>query len=495
MNSADRGRWISNALCLLGAALLFTLIAAPSAIAAPFTVTKTADTNDGSCDGDCSLREAISAANLAGPSTITVPAGTYTLTIDTLAADQDDANAEGDLDITGTVTITGAGPGHTIIDGNGPNLHDHVIQVVGTGNATISGVTVQNGHSTDEGGGRDDGGGIHVEDLATLSLSNALLTNNVAGASEGYGGGLDVDGKATVSNVTISNNSALGGGGGGEVEGSASLANVTVSGNRANRDGGGLDLDGDTTSLNNVTLAGNTADSDGDDDGEGGGVFVDPSTGETVNFANTIVAGNTDASLSTGSVSPDCGQLGPVNSQGYNLLRNATGGCTFGGPGDKTNVDPLLGPLADNGGGLPTHAITGSSPAFNAGNPAAPGSSPAACATTDERGIPRPQSSACDIGAFELTQCRGRTATIVGTNGPDKLKGTKRADVIAAFGGKDKVSGLKGNDVICGGPGKDKLNGGKGNDKLYGEAGKDTLKGGPGKDKLKGGPGKDKQIQ
>jgi hypothetical protein len=91
--------------------------------------------------------------------------------------------------------------------------------------------------------------------------------------------------------------------------------------------------------------------------------------------------------------------------------------------------------------------------------------------------------------------CKGKPATIVGTEGKDVRKGTSRKDVIVGLGGNDKLSGLAGNDVICGGSGKDTLNGGKGNDKLYGEAGKDTLKGGPSADKLNGGAGKDKQIQ
>ena len=91
--------------------------------------------------------------------------------------------------------------------------------------------------------------------------------------------------------------------------------------------------------------------------------------------------------------------------------------------------------------------------------------------------------------------CKGKVATIVGTNRKDKLTGTPAADVIAARGGNDKVSGLAGNDLICGGSGKDTLKGGKGNDKLYGQKGKDTLKGGPGKDNLKGGAGKDKKVQ
>ena len=91
--------------------------------------------------------------------------------------------------------------------------------------------------------------------------------------------------------------------------------------------------------------------------------------------------------------------------------------------------------------------------------------------------------------------CGGRPGTIIGSDAGEKLKGTKRADVIVAGGGKDVVTGLAGSDLICGGPSSDTLKGGKGNDKLFGEAENDTLKGGPGKDKVQGGPGKDKQIQ
>jgi uncharacterized delta-60 repeat protein len=89
-------------------------------------------------------------------------------------------------------------------------------------------------------------------------------------------------------------------------------------------------------------------------------------------------------------------------------------------------------------------------------------------------------------------RCGGRTASIVGTAGPDKLKGTRKADVIAGLGGADRIRGLAGNDVICGGPGRDTINGGPGRDTLLGEAGRDRLLGGPGKkDLCNGGPGRD----
>jgi CSLREA domain-containing protein len=92
-------------LAALAAALVFLL---RPASAAPFPVTKTADTNDGVCDADCSLREAIIAANLAvGADIITLPVSPYSLTI---GGANENLAATGDLDITGDLTINGAGP-------------------------------------------------------------------------------------------------------------------------------------------------------------------------------------------------------------------------------------------------------------------------------------------------------------------------------------------------------------------------------------------------
>jgi uncharacterized delta-60 repeat protein len=69
-------------------------------------------------------------------------------------------------------------------------------------------------------------------------------------------------------------------------------------------------------------------------------------------------------------------------------------------------------------------------------------------------------------GGTDHSRCLGHKATIVGTQGPDKLTGTPRRDVIAALGGKDEVRGLSGADLICGGKGRDKLLGGPGRDQI-----------------------------
>ena len=97
--------------------------------------------------------------------------------------------------------------------------------------------------------------------------------------------------------------------------------------------------------------------------------------------------------------------------------------------------------------------------------------------------------------------CDGETATILGTNGPERIVGTPGNDVIVGLGGSDRIEGAGGHDVICGGEGNDLLFGGRGADRLYGGRGDDRLSGGPGGfmgafrltnwELLVGGPGRD----
>lgn len=94
-------------------------------------------------------------------------------------------------------------------------------------------------------------------------------------------------------------------------------------------------------------------------------------------------------------------------------------------------------------------------------------------------------------GAGAPPRCAGKAATIVGTPGRDRLRGTRRADVIVALGGNDTVTALGGADIVCGGPGRDLLKGGPGRDRLLGQAGNDRLLGGPGIDRLQGQAGRD----
>ena len=70
--------------------------------------------------------------------------------------------------------------------------------------------------------------------------------------------------------------------------------------------------------------------------------------------------------------------------------------------------------------------------------------------------------------AAGIPTCEGKTATVIGTNGPDTLSGTAKRDVIVGLGGDDVIQGKGGDDLLCGGNGSDRLFGDAGNDQLYG---------------------------
>lgn len=187
----------------------------PAAPTATFTVTKTADTNDGACNADCSLREAITAANAdAGADTINIPAGAYTLTLansgDVGTNNNDDNNATGDLDINGDLTLVGtAGQATTFIQGGTSNANgiDKVFAsnpfCTSVVNTSFTGLTVRYGRNTQPNGSADfsfTGGGLdwcNPGANGTLTVTNSTFDNN--SATTGPGGGIDLDTSSTTS--------------------------------------------------------------------------------------------------------------------------------------------------------------------------------------------------------------------------------------------------------------------------------------------------------
>jgi CSLREA domain-containing protein len=406
---------------LLAVSLLAALAWAIQPVrAADITVTTTTDEHN--TDGDCSLREAIIAANTdapvdacpagSGSDTVYLPAGTYTLTV--AGTNENDA-LTGDLDVRSHLTLLGAGKLNTIIDGNGL---DTVIDAQGIGTTTLSGVTIRGGtpygvraqgHPVTLTNARvRDNAGIGIVSYISLTLIDSRVYDNITTTS---GGGIYNYGTATLINSTVSGNTSGEYGGGIYSQGTLTLVNSTISGNTAESHGGGIMASGPTY-LYNVTITGNSADSDTTNTGEGGGVYV----ASSLTLRNSLISGNFDLSP-TGNVHPECS--GAVVSDGYNLIANTTG-CTLSGAtsDDLVGVSAVLGALNNNGGPTLTHALLAGSPGIDDGNPAGCADDSGALLLTDQRGFAR--NGACDIGAFEYNSPGAATATPTRTLTPTR---------------------------------------------------------------------------
>lgn len=382
--------------------------------AATFTVTKTADTNDGICDNDCSLREAVAAANASTDNDTIVFAPMFTNSAQTITLSGTDLQ----INNNGTLTVTGPGAHRLTVSGNNQsriftNNVDATTTISGlrlTGGNGAS--TVQNGragavynndgfltldavliegNSAANGGGANNAGGGSV-----MTIRNSVIRNNTA---TGAGGAMQNFSTSTLHliNTTVSGNtcnSTLTGGGGIQANGTLTMSNVTFSGNNANGgDGGAIYYNGGGLAMNNVTIAGNTA------SGGGSGGLHKSTTTLNANLRNSIFANN------TGSASPDV--TGAISSQGNNIIRTV-GASTGWVASDLQNVDPLLSPLGYYGSGVPyrmTHALYDASPAVNAGNNCVTdltctAANPPVALATDERGAARVGN--VDIGAYEV---------------------------------------------------------------------------------------------
>lgn len=298
------GRLLAVTAAIAVSAVLLALASvwlARPAQAANITVNTTAD--ELNADGDCSLREAVQAANTdaavdacaagSGPDTITLPAGTLTLSI---AGQDENVNAAGDLDVTDTLTVNGAGSASTIVDGDGI---DRVFDLPSGGDLTLNGLTVTGGDTT--GGVADDGGGIQVVGAGDLTMDDTAVDGNTA-ADQGGGVFLCCEGNTvTITNSSISGNTATGDQAGGFFhccdDLQLSISNSDVSNNQAPLDqGGGIFQccggDGATT----ITISGTTI-TNNDSGDQGGGIFYccGGTDSTTIDISGTTVDGNTAA--------------------------------------------------------------------------------------------------------------------------------------------------------------------------------------------------------
>jgi hypothetical protein len=260
------------------------------------------------------------------------------------------------------------------------------------GDSTLSGNTAVNG------GGIDSFGSLRVDDstlsgnsalngggVASFGANTSITDSTLSGNAATNGGGL-YDGivMALVDASTLSGNTATNGGGMYVSNGDEKVTTGTIAGNTA-VSGGGIFTNNAALTITNSTVSGNDATGAGGQDGGGimGGAVV----------AATIVAD----SLSGGDCSGRNGDLG------YNLDDDGTCGFSAANHG-QSDVNPELGPLEDNGGPTETEAPASNSPVVNQIPLGAKVKKPKTilCPGTDQRGLARPQGSACDIGAVEL---------------------------------------------------------------------------------------------
>jgi parallel beta-helix repeat protein len=250
------------------------------------------------------------------------------------------------------------------------------------------------------------GGGMYNYFHSDPTVTGCAFSGNSAAS---YGGGMYNNGSdPTVTNCAFSGNNASDGGGMCNVNGNPAVTNCTFSENSAPSGGGGM-YNGANSSpkVTNCTFSGNSASSS-----SGGGMCNYYNTAVTV-VTNSIFWGDTGGEIRTG------GPTDPTVT--YSVVQGGYSGA------GNLNIDPLLGPLADNGGPTNTHALTFGSPAIDAGEMLLP-----SVVSTDQRGVARPYPSggSFDIGAYEY----GREILTVGITGSGSVTRDPSGDVVGATG-------------------------------------------------------------
>jgi CSLREA domain-containing protein len=370
-------------LVLLGLSLIFAI--PQVAQAATITVNTTAD--ELNSDGDCSLREAIRAANTntrvdactAGSSTendtISVPSGTYTLT---RTGENEDNATTGDLDIRGNLSLIGAGASSTILEGATNSGRDRVLEIH-SGTVKISRVTIQNG-GYDSGAGilnrskltvtsttiRNnntwwEGGGILNTNTGTLSLQSSTVRDNV---TDEEGGGIVNSGTMDIRSSTIRNNEAIYGQGGGiHNGGTLTITSSTIKDNKNWGNGGGIRNSG-TLKLRLSTVSGNQS-FDEDGGGNGAGIY----NGGSLHLSSTTISGNraeVDGAgiWNSGTVTIHNGTIAN-NVADSNSNGTGDGGGIHISAGTVTSQNTIFANNSDTGGQAPDCAGTLNSASYN----------------------------------------------------------------------------------------------------------------------------------
>ncbi len=306
-----------------------------------------------------------------------VPNGNYVLSA-----------AAGELFLVGD-EIVGEGARTTFIGG----ANETRVMRLADGTTSISGVTIRNGNGASA-TAPGLGGGIYVQQGATLLLQNSEVRNNTGTNGGGIfaAGIVQLIGSTVAGNTANASRLARGGGIATATTGGLFLGNSTVSGNSAVNgasEGGGVFTSG-TLAIIASTIANNSA-------ADGGGLyFVPPATGAATQMQNSVVA--------HGPSGGACGgEIGALTTTA-NVASDAT--CQLKDPSNLNNVNPQIGALANNGGPTDTHALLAGSPAIGRA---------ASCATLDQRAVAR--IAPCDSGAYEYAGTLRVVMAVTNDNG------------------------------------------------------------------------------
>jgi uncharacterized repeat protein (TIGR01451 family) len=322
------------------------------------------------------------------------------------------ATAGGAIDSEGgTVTVTNSSfSGNHATAGGGIEMY--------AGKLDVASSTFSDNHATSGGGVDNDFGtgdvtnstfsgnsatsGAGISNFGTLTVANSTFSDNHAN----FGGGIGNDDTLSVTNSTFSGNDAGFGGGIENSDATTTVTNSTFSRNHAANSGGGMDSIGGTVTVTNSTFSGNRA-------GFGGGIRNEGAmtvTNSTLSGNGAIDGGGIAneeeravftvlSSIVAANSGWNC--IGPISDGGYNLeftRFNGTNRCGFSK--HAVSANPRLGALRNNGGPTKTMALRTESPAIDAIPPGSHGCGKRVAA--DQRGVARPQSEGCDIGAFEV---------------------------------------------------------------------------------------------
>jgi hypothetical protein len=405
-------------LLVVVAALLVAVAHLPATASVIYVDTDAAGSNEGTSWVDAYV-DLQSALGIAEPGDeIWVAAGTYYPTsdgnrdstftlVDSVALYGGFAGGESSVserDWLTNVTVLSGDIG--VVDDDSDNSYHVVVGSWTSPAAVLDGFTVTRGNANHEtvGDWRTKGGGMYNVG-ADLTIANVVISESYA---ELNGGGLCNDGSSpTLTEVVVADNSSgqYGGGIYNRMGSNPSLTNVTISGNVSTR-GGGLYNSNSHPTLFNVVFLGNSVTKNG------GAVHNYMASAPT--FTNCTFSQNTANNgaaifnlMAGGTTLVNCILWGDsavtFGNEIYNWLDSSTivsysivmgglpDGCVNGGNNVSGN------PLFVDGGAWDVHLSNPGSPAFDAGNNAAPG-----LPATDRDGSDRIKNGTVDLGAYEL---------------------------------------------------------------------------------------------